>query len=557
MQGITGVTGATGSQGLQGVTGAQGSTGATGAQGLQGITGPTGDTGPPGQKGSNGTPGDTGPQGPQGVTGPAGGNGLNGATGNTGPAGPTGPTGAAGGIGPAGPAGNVGATGLQGATGATGATGPQGVAGATGITGATGPGTICAAAATNYVVKFTNSSTMCNTIMYDNGTAVGVGNTNPGYIFDISGRSRIRSGGGSAGIWYMDAANTADRAFIGMVDDNYAGMWGAGIGWGFVYNVNNGFVGVGTTAPAYRIHAVGDADNSPIIFGQNVNTTAGTTSFGVRGEVNSTGGGSAGVFGYSNNAGTTETGVLGDYVLWGAAVYGRGWAGTNATPGTLDFGVIGTVSYYTGHGGYFENLSTGGGYGVHGYSPAASGWAVYSQGNFASTGAKAASVPTSKGNQLLYCMESPGMWFEDIGQGRLVQGKATIQLDELFLQTVVIDSTHPMVVFVQENGETKGLYTELGTTGFTVIEKQNGTSNCSFSYRVLAKRAYYQDYRFGYDPINGEGDTRVNYSYQGVRPIDPAAFEQQRSAVVEKEKAEKEKVRKAYEEKNKAPKPAR
>jgi hypothetical protein len=40
--------------------------------------------------------------------------------------------------------------------------------------------TACAAAATNYVTKFTSGSVVCNSIIYDNGTNVGIGTTTPG-----------------------------------------------------------------------------------------------------------------------------------------------------------------------------------------------------------------------------------------------------------------------------------------------------------------------------------------------------------------------------------------
>jgi hypothetical protein len=110
--------------------------------------------------------------------------------------------------------------------------------------------------------------------------------------------------------------------------------------------------------------------NSPVIFGQNTNTNTSTTSFGVRGECNATGAGSAGVYGYSSNAGQNELGVKGSYILWGAAVLGQAWNGAGTPPNTLDYGMFGSVSYYTGHGGYFENNSTGGGYGIEGVSPA-------------------------------------------------------------------------------------------------------------------------------------------------------------------------------------------
>ena len=97
-----GATGATGPTGPSGVGG--GATGPTGAAGSQGATGHTGSTGPTGAAGANGT---NGTNGAPGATGPSGANGNNGATGPTGAqgtAGATGPTGV-GVTGPTGPGG--------------------------------------------------------------------------------------------------------------------------------------------------------------------------------------------------------------------------------------------------------------------------------------------------------------------------------------------------------------------------------------------------------------------------------------------------------------------
>ncbi|HEX8548563.1 MAG TPA: hypothetical protein VF691_16495 [Cytophagaceae bacterium] len=85
--------------------------------------------------------------------------------------------------------------------------------------------------------------------MTNNGN-VGIGTT-PAYKLDIGGRARIKSGGGTAGLWFNNNANTAERAFVGMVDDDQVGLWGnGGAWWGLVMNVNNGSVGIGTTAPS-------------------------------------------------------------------------------------------------------------------------------------------------------------------------------------------------------------------------------------------------------------------------------------------------------------------
>ena len=147
-------------------------------------------------------------------------------------------------------------------------------------------------------------------------------------------------------------------------------------------------------------------------------------------------------------------------------------------------------------------------------------YAGYFDGDYLATGVKNASVGTSKGNQLLYCTESPEVWFEDIGSGQLVDGRVTIDLDPLFLETVLIDEEHPMHVFISVYGECNDVYVLPDTSSFEVIEKNQGTSNIKFSYRVMAKRLHYADHRFGNDPTWGEGDTRIYNVDVTPKPID-------------------------------------
>jgi hypothetical protein len=76
-----------------------------------------------------------------------------------------------------------------------------------------------------------------------------------------------------------------------------------------------------------------------------------------------------------------------------------------------------------------------------------------------------------------------------IGEGRLENGRAHIDLDAAFLRTVRIDGQHPMNVFVQLMDDCNGVYVAKRTaTGFDVVELQKGRSNARFTYRVVCTR---------------------------------------------------------------------
>jgi hypothetical protein len=54
------------------------------------------------------------------------------------------------------------------------------------ITGVDGSGTA------NYVTKWSDADTITNSLIYDNGTNVGIGTTSPGYNFDVNGQVRVQ-----------------------------------------------------------------------------------------------------------------------------------------------------------------------------------------------------------------------------------------------------------------------------------------------------------------------------------------------------------------------------
>ncbi|MEO0114597.1 MAG: hypothetical protein ABIK93_03885 [candidate division WOR-3 bacterium] len=253
--------------------------------------------------------------------------------------------------------------------------------------------------------------------------------------------------------------------------DGYGTHTGPGIGYGGRFYISGG---TGTRYGVYS-SASGSVSSS-------------STIYGVYGTASHSGSGTAyGGWFRSSGSSSTNTGVYGEGTEFG--VYGKGteigvygWA--SATSNAR--GVYGVANGYGSSAGYFEGDNWAGTFVGH----------VQVGGNFYVYGSKNAVVKIDENEQrLVYCQESPEVWFEDFGEGQLKQGKADIQLDPTFLKTVTISEEHPMKVFVQLNDNCNGVYVKRGNTGFSVIELNNGTSNAHFTYRVVAKRKGYENVR--------------------------------------------------------------
>jgi hypothetical protein len=272
---------------------------------------------------------------------------------------------------------------------------------------------------------------------------------------------------------------------------------------------------------------------------------ASTSGYGVYGAANATSGTTYGVVGYNLSptgygvygyagASSGETrGVMGVCTSpAGAGVYGL----SSATGGST-WGTFGKNESTEGAGAVGWSSSTSGNtFGVWGLSDSPSGRAVYGDaagggtavycdGKFYQTGGvfeahptsvvwsgtKPATVKLNNGTRVkLFTEEAAELYFTDYGEGRLSGGRAHVELDGTFLQTVTIDTRHPMKAFVQLEGDCRGVYVANKTaTGFDVVELQGGRSNASFSYRVVCKRKYYEDERLATEEQDVMYNTRM------------------------------------------------
>ncbi|NSW46624.1 MAG: hypothetical protein HPY79_12515, partial [Bacteroidales bacterium] len=299
-----------------------------------------------------------------------------------------------------------------------------------------------------------------------------------------------------------------------------------GIGLGGTSGTNSSWPVVGVIG---EVIATGSSANGQQgVYGWQA-APAGSASFciGTLGRTSQTGNQSAGVAGYYTNSvgnlvscfssfqslgmlGTGTTGVTGQTsVVGGYGVLGintdltsytnvgvQGQVG-DGTSKAVDFKAVVGISNNThdlyGYGGYFQ----GEWYGVYAYNPTTtSGNAVYYSGGLAGSGTKSCVMRTSQGPKALYCLESPENYFEDYGTARLVNGRARIDIDPLFLETITINNDNPYKVFIQMIDEIpNNVHIVKHDHYFEVVENNNGTSNAEFDWRLLAKRKGYENLR--------------------------------------------------------------
>ncbi len=253
--------------------------------------------------------------------------------------------------------------------------------------------------------------------------------------------------------------------------------------------------GTGTGISGYSVSgdgAAGTANTSTTFGGSFYNTNSSGTGListgNALGGTYLTGGtgiaanGNSGLFAYGKS--TTGTGVIGvgnNNTAINTLAAGSGAAFTGTTTGIY--------AYYT-TAGDGQGLLIQDAYGAQWNVGA---WWGAGGGYFKIIGNGSVSTIVKDLNDepvVMICPESPEAWYQDYGEGKLINGKAHITLDPIFVKNILVDSIHPIKVFVQLEGNCNGVYvTNKTQESFDVIELQNGTSNVKFSYTVVASKA--------------------------------------------------------------------
>jgi hypothetical protein len=274
-----------------------------------------------------------------------------------------------------------------------------------------------------------------------------------------------------------------------------------------------------TSGSAPAVNATTNSTNASAIRGNAVATTG--TSNGVFGNTASPGG--AGVLGSNSNS-NTGYGVQGTSLDVG--VYGASdgqsstgstvgniagvWGDTGGPSNELYSGIMGTADenyagFFISNSSsvptvYMENDAEASSTAIilDTYSPANGDCTINVIGDIDCTGTISGVVSADGGARKvsLYSTQSTENWFEDAGSGQLASGSVHIALDSTFAQTVNTGVEYH--VFLTPKGDCEGLYVTNETPqGFDVLELRGGHSAIAFDYRIMAKRAGYENVRLG------------------------------------------------------------
>jgi hypothetical protein len=273
------------------------------------------------------------------------------------------------------------------------------------------------------------------------------------------------------------------------------------------------FVGIGTTAPGYKLHIVNAVAGNPTTYSSNstangiglqgINTAGasqtngGTGVFGVTSQASNNQTVSAGVLAKNNNnqtpgvTGGTALVAAGNNVIYNYLLQGQGIGATGWNYGVfaqnMNFAVntqqAGGVFVDGGNNQVLVNCWTAAN--AHYKVLGGGAWPV------------SCAIPDTNNNMVvMHCPETPEFYFEDYGQGQLINGRAHIDIDPILVKNVVINEKHPLRVYIQleDNEYCMGVIVKNKTgSGFDVVELGGGTSNTPFQWHIVCNVADHEE----------------------------------------------------------------
>jgi hypothetical protein len=102
---------------------------------------------------------------------------------------------------------------------------------------------------TNYISKFTSANSIGNSLIYDNGTNVGIGTTSPGYKLQVNGDTAFFSTSGNPLSVITQGSEGKGRLYLYDGGSATIGLQTNGASY-----FNGGNVGIGTTSPTEKLH---------------------------------------------------------------------------------------------------------------------------------------------------------------------------------------------------------------------------------------------------------------------------------------------------------------
>ena len=320
-----------------------------------------------------------------------------------------------------------------------------------------------------------------------NGTgAYGYSNTYAGYgVYAYNAAGIGAYSYGDTGITAVGIING-----INAYGDNYGindtGFVGENaVGAGGIQALGSGYQGIEATGASYGVMAFSSSASYGALYAQDDNANAVQAVSGSNEAVNASGG-TYGIYATTTDASSSYDAVYGydanSTGIIGASYY-RDGIGAYTTYGlTPYFGYNGGGDPF---GADFE--------GANHLTNRATYIDLYNGTEYKIIGGGAVSttVADTKGNQVvLHAPETPEVYFEDYGQGQLVNGKAHIDLDPTIAKNVIINEKHPLRAYIQLEGDCNGVFvTNKSANGFDVVELKSGTSNTTFQWHIVCNRA--------------------------------------------------------------------